>query len=685
MLKDIKKLRNIGISAHIDSGKTTLTERILYFTNKIRAMHEVRGKDGIGATMDFMELERERGISISSATTRVSWKDFDINIIDTPGHIDFTIEVENSLRVLDGVILVLCSVGGVQTQTFTVNSQMKRYNIPFIAFINKLDRVGANPFHVKEQMIEKLGHNAVLAQLPIGLEDNFIGIVDLIEMKGVYFTGVQGSDMQSTAIPEDMLDDAIKYRDELIDKVSMFSEELMEKYYEGQITNLLLKKALRQSVLSGSVTPIFLGSAYKNIGVQSLLDAATDYLPSPADKINFAIDLDNPESKVTLCSDSNKETVAMAFKIDYQTYGQLTYLRIYQGKIKKGMTLYNVNVNKKFKVGRIIRMHANSMDDIELGLAGDIVALFGVDCSLGDTFVSGEINYTLKSLHVPQPIVSLALTTQTKESQIKMDKVLQKFQKEDATFKVFTDNETNEIIINGMGELHLEIYIERMRREYSLDFKVGMPEVSYRETIIKEATFDFTQRKQSGGRGQYARICGKIEPSYSENNIFIEEIKGGVIPSNFIPAIEKGFISALTKGKLIGAPIIGVKMTINDGNFHPVDSSDLAFEQAAFKGFNEIYANAQPRILEPVMKLDVQMPSEYRSVVMTSINQRRGLILETIYNQEISQIIATIPLKEIFGYVTVLRSLTQGKIEFCMEFLKYDFIPLNVGEALVFN
>lgn len=683
MKSNIQNIRNIGISAHIDSGKTTLTERILFYTNKIHAIHEVRGKDGVGATMDFMELEKERGITITSASTNVTWNDTVINIIDTPGHVDFTIEVENALRVLDGAILVLCSVGGVQSQSITVDRQMKRYGVPCIAFVNKCDRVGANPYKVKDQLVEKLGRNAVMAQLPIGLEDKFEGLIDLIEMKAIYFDGPSGTELRIAEIPASMMDEAQERREELIDKASMFSDTLMEAFLEGHVETEMLVEAVRNGVLSRELTPVFIGSAYKNKGVQSLLDAVVAYLPNPEDRVNVAYDLDNHEKEVTLSSDSEKDTVAMAFKLDNQVYGQLTYVRIYQGKIRKGMDLYNVTQKKRFKIGRLIRMHANSMEDIEEAYAGDIIALFGIECSLGDTFISGDINYSLKSMFVPEPIISLAVKAKDKKSQDNMGKALNRFVKEDPTFKMYVDEESNETIIKGMGELHLDVYIERMKREYKVDLEIGMPQVSYRETITETVKYDYTHKKQSGGRGQYARVCGILELSGNDENEFVDDIKGGVIPQTYVPACQKGFEDCLGKGSLIGFPVVGVKFTVNDGNFHPVDSSNLAFELASIHGFKEAYRKAKPRILEPIMKLSVEMPSEFRGPVMASINQRRGVVLDTFVDNAFTQIDATIPLSEVFGYATVLRSLTQGKSEFTLEFMKYDKVPKNIEENII--
>jgi elongation factor G len=457
----------------------------------------------------------------------------------------------------------------------------------------------------------------------------------------------------------------------------------MEEFLNGEASVEMIHKGIRTGVISRGLTPVFVGTAYKNKGIQTLLDAVVNYLPAPEDRENFAFDLDRKEEKVLLSSDSEKSTVAMAFKLDDGMYGQLTYVRIYQGKIKKGMDLYNVTAQKKFRAGRLIRMHANATQDIEEGLSGDIIALFGIDCSIGDTFVSDDINYSLKSMFVPEPIISLAITPKDKKSQMNMSKALNRFQKEDPTFKAYYDEETNETIIRGMGELHLDVYIERMKREYKAELEIGQPQVSYRETITSGIAFDYTHRKQSGGRGQYARVCGIVEPSGADENIFVDEIKGGVIPTTYIPACEKGFVASVEKGQLIGSPLVGIKMILNDGNYHPVDSSALAFELATIMALKENYLSAKPRILEPIMKLGLEIPSEFRGTVMGSINQRRGVVLDTVVDGPFTHIDATIPLVEVFGYATVLRSLTQGKSEFVLEFLKYDQVPKSLEEKII--
>ncbi len=690
MINDLQGMRNIGISAHIDSGKTTLSERILYFCNKIHAIHEVRGKDGVGATMDSMELERERGITIASAATNVNWKGHEINIIDTPGHVDFTIEVERSLRVLDGAILVLCSVGGVQSQSITVDRQMKRYHVPRIAFVNKCDRTGANPYKVKQQLVEKLGLNAVLMQIPIGLEDRLEGVVDLVEMKAIYFdSGADGLQARETEIPEELRAEAEAKREEMLDAVSMFSDELMEAMLEENVTPELIKSAVRKGTISLQLCPVFMGSAYKNKGIQPLLDAVVDYLPNPSEVENVALDLDNNEQQVVLESNPNKPTVILAFKLEDGQFGQLTYIRVYQGKIKKGDTLYNTRTKRKFNVGRLIKMHASEMEDISECGCGEIAALFGIDCASGDTFCDPSINYSMTSMFVPNPVISLAIKPVDKKSADNMAKALNRFTKEDPTFQTYVDPESNQTIIKGMGELHLDVYIERMKREYKAEVEVGKPEVAYREAISQRADFNYTHKKQTGGSGQYARVAGYIEPITQESGDeevkdyeFIDEIKGGAIPTEYIPSCDKGFQSAMKKGTQVGFPVIGVRVCINDGAWHPVDSSDMAFQTAAIGAFREAFEKAKPVILEPIMKVEVTGPSEFQGNIFGSINQRRGIIVSSTEDNNQCQVIAEVPLSEMFGYSTVLRSLTQGKAEFTMEVSRYGRVPASVSEEL---
>lgn len=682
MNRTIERMRNIGISAHIDSGKTTLTERILYYCKKIHRIHEVKGKDGGGATMDYMELERERGITITSATTNVTWNGHSINIIDTPGHVDFTIEVERSLRVLDGAILVLCSVGGVQSQTLTVDKQLKRYKVPALAFINKLDRIGANPFKVKSQINEKLGRRAALLQIPIGLEDKFQGVVDLIRMKALYFDGANGEIVREEEIPPELEDEVWQYREELLDTVSLFSDELTEAILEDRVSEELLIKAIRKGTISREFTPIFLGSAYRNKGVQPLLDGVVNYLPDPSEVENIALDLDQNEKPIVLKADTEAPCVAYAFKLEDGPYGQLTYIRIYQGSIRKGDELFNTRSKQKFKVGRVVRMHADHMEDIEGAIAGDIIALFGVDCASGDTICSPGLNYAMTSIYVPEPVISLAIEPADKTSADRLARALARFTKEDPTFRMYIDPESKQTIIQGMGELHLDVYIERMRREYRVEVTTGRPQVAYRETITTRADFDYTHKKQTGGAGQFGRVIGYIEP-FDGNYEFVNEVKGGHIPREFIPSCDKGFQASLRKGQLIGSPVIGVRIVLTDGQFHPVDSSDIAFQLAAQGAFKQAYKKARPQILEPIMRVVVETPSEFSGNVFGSLNQRRGIIVSSIEDGVYSRIEAEVPLSEMFGYSTVLRSMTQGKAEFTMEFLKYGRVPANVAEQLM--
>ena len=680
---ELKKLRNIGISAHIDSGKTTLTERILFYCKKIHRIHEVHGKDGVGATMDSMDLEKERGITIASAATNVEWGGFSVNIIDTPGHVDFTIEVERSLRVLDGAILVLCSVGGVQSQSYTVDRQLKRYKVPNLAFINKCDRIGANPYKVKDQLVAELGRNAVLMQIPIGLEVKHEGVVDLIQMKALYFDGPSGEIVRVEDIPSDLQNEAESKREEMLETVSMFSEELMEAIFEERVTDELIIDAVRRGTISNSLTPVFMGSAYRNKGVQPLLDAVVKYLPDPSEIENCAIDLDHGDKEVKLLADPDADSVALAFKLEEGQYGQLTYIRVYQGSLEKGDVLTNTRSQKNLKVGRLIRMHADNMKDIEGAGPGDIVALFGIECASGDTFVKPGLNYTMSSIYVPDPVISLALTPVDSKASDNMAKALQRFTKEDPTFRTHVDPELNQTLIQGMGELHLDVYVERMKREYSVEVETGAPQVAYRETIGQRAEFDYIHRKQTGGAGQFGRVVGFIEPMDQGSYEFVDAVKGGNIPREFIPACERGFQAVLKKGSLIGFPVVGVRVTLVDGQAHSVDSSEVAFRTASKEAFKQAYRKAKPHILEPIMRVSVEGPSEFAGNIFASINQRRGIIVSSVEDGTFARVDAKVPLSEMFGYSTTLRSLTQGKAEFTMEFLKYGKVPANISEDLM--
>lgn len=684
---DVTRVRNIGISAHIDSGKTTLTERILFYTGRIHEIHEVKGKDGVGATMDSMELERERGITIQSAATAVQWKDIAINIIDTPGHVDFTIEVERALRVLDGAVLVLCGVAGVQSQSFTVDRQMRRYKVPRLAFINKLDRTGANPFRVTAMLREKLGHNAVMMQIPIGAEDKLLGVVDLVKMKAYYFEGESGTDIREADIPGELVDDAQKYRQEMISKAADFDEALAEKFLmEEQPTEEEIHRAVRKGCISLQMTPVFMGSAFKNKGVQKLLDGVREYLPNPDEVENEAYDQDNKEQKIVLSKDPKKPFVGYAFKLQETPFGQLTYIRLYQGSLKKGDFITNMRDGKKVKVPRVVRMNSDKMEDVDETYAGDLVALFGIDCETGDTFTDGSINVTMTSMFVPNAVISLAVRPKDKSGDANFTKALNKFRKEDPTFRVHRDEESNETIISGMGELHLDVYIERMKREFKCEVISGAPQVAYRETISNAAAYDYTHKKQTGGSGQFAKVVGRIEPlpAGSEKNYeFVDNVVGGRIPREFIPACDKGFAEQLAKGPLIGFPIVNVRVHLDDGAYHDVDSSEMAFKICAMAAFRQAYEKASPVALEPMMKLEVSAPEEYQGVAMGLVNQRRGIIQGSTSDETGATIInAEVPLSEMFGFSTVLRSATQGKGEYTMEFSRYAQCPRNIQDEL---
>ena len=687
-MASIDHVRNIGISAHIDSGKTTLSERILYYTGKIHKIEEVRGKSGVGAKMDSMDLEREKGITIQSAATYCEWEGNVINLIDTPGHVDFTIEVERALRVLDGAVLVLCGTSGVQSQSYTVDRQMRRYNVPRLAFINKLDRAGADPARVTHQLKEKLRHNTITTQLPIGEEADFEGIIDLIKMKAYYFDGDNGEFIREEEIPADKVEASKTARHDMIAAIADHDEIIADKFLGEQEVNVQeLQAAIRRVTIALKMTPVFIGSAYKNKGVQLLLDGVNMYLPNPTEVQNIALDQNNKEEKVILESAPKKPFVGLAFKLEDGRYGQLTYMRVYQGSLNKGdFIVNNSNNRKRVKVPRLVRMHSNEMNDIDSVTAGDIVALFGVECSSGDTFTDESLNYTMTSMHVPEAVISLAVSPKDKASTANFSKALNRFTKEDPTFRVRRDEESAETIISGMGELHLEIYIERMKREYATEVISGKPQVAYRETIGQRGEYNYTHKKQTGGSGQYAKLGGYIEPLPADHPTgyeFLDDIVGGAIPREFIPAIDKGFREAVKKGSLIGFPIVGVRCCVDDGASHPVDSSEMAFKIAALAAFREAYSAAKPTILEPIMRVEVQFPEEFQGVVLGQINQRRGTILSTEKQEGFVQAMAEVPLNDMFGYSTDLRSATQGKGEFTMEFQKYAEVPKQQREVMM--
>jgi len=684
--KIISNTRNIGISAHIDSGKTTLTERILYYAGKIHKIEEVRGR-GSGATMDHMELEKEKGITITSAATTVDWGDKKINIIDTPGHVDFTVEVERSLRVLDGAILVLCGVAGIQSQSITVDRQMKRYKVPRLAFINKLDRMGANPEKGIQGIRDVLGLNAVAMQIPIGLEENLEGVIDLVSMKAIYFDGEKGDTIRYEEIPDHLKDQAQDSRNEMLEAVSMFDDQMMEDLLEeNEISESLIHQAVCKGVRSLEFCPVFLGSAFKNRGVQPLLDAVTRYLPSPLEvEPSYATDLGSGE-KLALACDPEKPTVAMAFKLTEEQFGQLTYTRIYQGSLNKGDQIVNSRTGRKLRVGRMVRMHSNDRENTDNAEAGDIIAMVGVECASGDTFCGEGIKVTCESIFAPEPVISLAVRGEDNEQQMKMSKALGRFMREDPTFHVRTDQESGETVISGMGELHLDIYIERMRREYAVDVIVGAPQVNYREAITSTADFDHLHKKQTGGSGQYAGVTGTIEPlpEDHENGFeFVNQIFGGAIPSEHIPACEKGFKDVMEKGPLASFPMVGVKVTLNDGKYHDVDSSDLAYQLASRTAMRDAVKKSSPVLMEPVMKVEVETPSDFQGSVIGDLSSRRGVIYGTEVNGDDTVINAGVPLGEMFGYATQLRSLTSGKANYSMEFEKYNRCPTFVQEKVI--
>ena len=683
---DLSKLRNMGISAHIDSGKTTLSERILYYAGRIHRIQEVKG-GGDGATMDYMDLERERGITITSAATSVKWHDCDINLIDTPGHVDFTVEVERSLRVLDGAILVLCAVGGVQSQSMTVDRQMKRYKVPRLAFINKMDRTGANFERVVKQLREKLGTDAIPMQIPIGKEDKLEGVIDLVTMKAYSFDGDNGENVREEAIPAAYEKPAAEARHAMLEGLAMYSDSLMEKLLaEEKPSEDEIHAVVKAAVQNQSITPVFCGSAYKNKGVQKLLDAVVRYLPSPLDRKVTAKKWDNPDEVFDLVPDPKKPLVAMAFKIVDDPYGQLTFMRIYQGTIAKGEAYINQRTSQKQRFSRIVKMHADKREEIDLGEAGDIVAVMGVDTASGDTYASENKYCTLESMFVPEPVIKMSITPTNRDGLDKLSKALQRFTREDPTFRVATDDETGETLIAGMGELHLDIYVERIKREFKVDVEVGAPKVSYREAPTRATEYEYKHKKQTGGSGQFAHIVGRLDPlpeDAPETFEFEDAVVGGRVPREYIPSVEKGFRASLSKGPIAGFPIVGVKATLSDGSYHDVDSSDMAFQICARAGFREAFLATKPVLLEPIMKIEVEVPADFQGPVTGELNKRRGLIVSTETIGNTSTIIAEVPLAETFGYSTDLRSMTQGQGVFTMEFSKYRPTPGNVQKEIV--
>ncbi|KTW31645.1 translation elongation factor G [Pneumocystis carinii B80] len=696
-MERLKWQRNVGISAHIDSGKTTFTERVLYYTGKIKSIHEVKGKDNIGAKMDFMDLEREKGITIQSAATYCDWvkqddgkeQKYSINIIDTPGHIDFTIEVERALRVLDGAVLVLCSVSGVQSQTITVDKQMKRYNIPRISFINKMDRIGSNPWKVIEQIKNKLKISSAAIHVPIFDNSTFVGVVDIIKMKAIYNEGHRGIIVvEKDEIPNDLLQLVNEKRIDLIEALADIDNEIAELFLNEKMpTEKQLYSAIRRTTLERKFTPVLMGSALQDIAIQPVLDAICDFLPTPAEVENIALDISNNEECVKLIPSDTEKFVGLAFKLEESKYGQLTYFRVYQGTLKKGDYVTNMRTRKKVRIPRLVKIHSNEMEDIETIGSGEICAIFGIDCVSGDTFADDSLMYSMTSMFVPEPVVSLSLKQKGKESP-GFSRALARFQKEDPTFKVKLDSESKETIISGMGELHLDIYVERMKREYNVECTVGKPQVAYRETITSRSTFNYTHKKQTGGAGQFGKVEGYIEPIVSGNpsNLdveFLSNVTCGNIPTNFILACERGFKDALKNGLLIGYPIKGCRMVLEDGATHSVDSSELSFYIATLNAFKQAYNKANPIILEPIMKLVVTAENEFSNAIISGLNKKKAVILNTDIRSDDFTVEAEIPLNNMFGYNMDLRANTQGKGEFTAEYLKHSVVPDYIQKELI--
>lgn len=675
--------------AHIDSGKTTVTERVLYYTGRIKSIHEVRGKDAVGAKMDSMDLEREKGITIQSAATYCDWikrenaKDekYHINLIDTPGHIDFTIEVERALRVLDGACMILCAVSGVQSQTITVDRQMKRYNVPRISFVNKMDRAGANPFKAVDQITHKLRLPAAAVQVPIGVEDGFKGVVDLIRMKAIYSEGLKGETVrESDEIPSDVRPLANEKRAKLIETLADVDDEMAEIFLDERTPSAeQIKAAIRRATISLKFTPVFMGSALADKSVQPMLDGVCDYLPNPSEVENLALDQRRQEAPVKLISYNSLPFVGLAFKLEESNFGQLTYIRVYQGSLRKGLNVFNARTNKKVKVPRIVRMHSNEMEDVQEIGAGEICAVFGIDCASGDTFTDGQLGYSMTSMFVPEPVISLSIKPKDNKDLPNFSKAMARFQREDPTFRVHVDPESSETIISGMGELHLDIYVERMRREYKVACETGQPQVAWRETITQRVDFDHTLKKQTGGAGDFARVVGYLEPSGAlEENKFEDQVTGGSISEKFLFACDKGFQLSCQKGPLVGHKVLGTRMIVNDGATHMTDSSEMAFKNATQQAFRKAFNQGRPQVLEPLMKTTITAPNEFQGNIVGLLNKRNALISDTEIGPEDFTLYADCSLNGMFGFSTQLRAATQGKGEFGMEFSHYSPAPMQL-------
>ncbi|MFL1706790.1 elongation factor G [Campylobacter sp. MOP7] len=677
-------VRNIGIAAHIDAGKTTTSERILFFTGLSHKLGEVH--DG-AATMDWMEQEKERGITITSAATTAYWKEHQINLIDTPGHVDFTIEVERSMRVLDGAVSVFCSVGGVQPQSETVWRQANKYGVPRIVFVNKMDRIGANFFNVEEQIKNRLKANPVPIQIPIGAEDNFKGVIDLVRMKAyVWEDESKPTTYVEKEIPAELVEKANEYRNKLVEAVSETDDSLMEKFFSGEeLTEEEIKKGIKAGCLRMTMTPMLCGTAFKNKGIQPLLDAVVDYLPAP-DEIEAIKGQYEDGQEVLVESTDNGEFAALAFKIMTDPFvGQLTFIRVYRGELESGSYAYNTVQSNKERIGRLLKMHSNKREEIKVLHAGEIGAVVGLKNTLtGDTLASEKDKVILEKMDFPEPVISVAVEPKTKADQEKMALALQKLAQEDPSFRVGTDEESGQTIISGMGELHLEIIVDRMLREFKVDAEVGQPQVAYRETIRKTVEQEYKYAKQSGGRGQYGHVFLRLEPLEPGSGYeFVNDIKGGVVPKEYIPAVDKGCKEALQNGVLAGYPVEDVKVTLFDGSYHEVDSSEMAFKLAASMGFKEGARKAGAVILEPMMKVEVETPEDYMGDVIGDLNKRRGQISSMDERSGNKIVTAFCPLAEMFGYSTDLRSQTQGRATYSMEFDHYEEVPKNVSEEII--
>ncbi|KAB8336866.1 hypothetical protein FH972_021174 [Carpinus fangiana] len=691
----LSRVRNIGIAAHIDSGKTTATERVLFYTGRINSIHEVRGKDSVGAKMDSMDLEREKGITIQSAATFCDWlkvgedgkeHKYHINLIDTPGHIDFTIEVERALRVLDGAVMILCAVSGVQSQTITVDRQMRRYNVPRISFVNKMDRAGANPFKAVDQINQKLKIPAAAIQVPIGAESEFKGVVDLVRMQAIYNEGPKGVNLRYTdEIPADVKPIAEERRRMMIETLADVDDEIAEIFLdEGEPTVDQIKGAIRRATIARKFTPVMMGSALADKSVQPMLDAVCDYLPNPSEVENLALDKKREEAPVKLVSYNSLPFVGLAFKLEEGNFGQLTYIRVYQGTLRKGMHIFNAKTDKKIKVPRIVRMHSNEMEEVQEIGAGEICAVFGVDCASGDTFTDGTLGYTMTSMFVPEPVISLSIKPKNNKDGNKFSKAMNRFQREDPTFRVHVDAESEETIISGMGELHLDIYVERMRREYNCDCETGQPQVAYRETMTEHVDFDHTLKKQTGGPGDFARVVGWMEPTGAlDANKFEQQVTGGAISEKYLLACDKGFQASSEKGPLLGHRVLGTSMVINDGATHMTDSSEMSFRNATEQAFRATFLKGKPQVLEPLMKTTITAPTEFQGNVIGLLNKRNAVINDSDIGTEDFTVQADCSLNSMFGFSTLLRAATQGKGEFSLEFSHYAPCPPQLQKELV--